>query len=51
MKKEKPAKMYQCCGQILAVMDDVKNVKIKCPSCGREQRVTRTTPRITIFSK
>ena len=51
MKRTKPARIYQCCGQVLAVMDDLKGVKIKCPSCGKEQRVTQTTPKIIVFTK
>ena len=51
MKRLKPRRIYQCCGQVLAVMDDLKGVKIKCPSCGREQRVTQTTPKIVVFTK
>ncbi len=51
MKRLKPHRVYQCCGQVLAVMDDLKGVKIKCPSCGKEQRVTQTTPKIVVFTK
>lgn len=51
MKKIKPNRIYHCCGQVLAVMDDLKGVKIKCPSCGKEQRVIQTTPKITVFTK
>ena len=51
MKRLKPQRVYQCCGQVLAVMDDLKGIKIKCPSCGKEQRVTQTTPKIIVFTK
>ena len=51
MKRTKPARVYQCCGQVLAVMDDLKGVKIKCPSCGKEQRVTQIVPKIIVFTK
>ena len=51
MKRTKPYRVYQCCGQVLAVMEDLKGVKIKCPSCGKEQRVTQTTPKIIVFTK
>ena len=51
MKRLKLQRVYQCCGQVLAVMDDLKGVKIKCPSCGSAQRVTQTTPKIVIFTK
>ena len=51
MKRLKPQRVYHCCGQVLAVMDNLKGVKIICPSCGREQRVTQTTPKIVIFTK
>lgn len=51
MLRLKPHRIYQCCGQVLAVMEDLKGVKIKCPLCGKEQRVTQTQPKITIFTK
>ena len=51
MKRLKPVRIYQCCGKVLAVIDDLNGVKIKCPSCGKEQRVTQTLPKITIFTK
>lgn len=51
MKRLKPNKIFKCCGQVLAVMDDLKGVKINCPYCGKEQRVTQTTPKITVFTK
>lgn len=51
MERIKINRVYQCCGQVLAVMDELKSVKIKCPSCGRIQRVTQTVPRIVVFTK
>ena len=51
MKRTKPDRVYQCCGQVLAVMDELKGVKIICPSCGKEQRVTQTLPKIVVFTK
>lgn len=51
MKRLKPQRIYQCCGQVIAVMDDLKGVKINCPCCGREQRVTQATPNVVVFTK
>jgi hypothetical protein len=51
MERTKPNCVYQCCGHVLAVMDDLKGVKINCPFCGKEQRVTQTLPKIVVFTK
>lgn len=51
MKQLKPNKVYHCCGQVLVTMGDLKGVKIKCPSCGKEQVLTQSIPKITIFTK
>lgn len=51
MKKEKPRRIYHCCGHVLAVMEDLNGRKIKCPFCGKQQRVTQLTPNIVIMSK
>jgi hypothetical protein len=51
MKMTKPNCVYQCCGHVLAVMDDLKGVKIKCPFCGKKQCVTQTLPKIVVFTK
>lgn len=51
MKRLKPERVYHCCGLVLAVTENLNGVKIKCPSCGKEQRVSQTTPKIVIFTK
>ena len=50
-QRVRPRRVYQCCGHVLAVMDELNGVKIKCPFCGREQNVTQETPKILIFTK
>lgn len=41
MKYTKPFKVYACCGCYLAVTEEMKTARIKCPSCGRLQKLTQ----------
>lgn len=51
MKMTTPSRLFSCCGKYIAVSSELDGVKIKCPSCGKQQRVTQSSPKITIMSK
>lgn len=48
MKIEKASKVFNCCGQYYAVTAKAKDIKVKCPRCGRNLVAPVQVPKISI---
>lgn len=51
MVKENADRVFSCCGKYIVCTKAVKNNKIVCPSCGKEQIAPLRTPKVIIFKK
>ena len=51
MKYVKAIKVFQCCGEYIAVDSNVTNKKFVCPRCGKELTVPDKYPTILIAKR